>query len=244
MIRRLALVSFFSAIAFLAGACKEETSDPEPAPADDRRVAASEESKKTYGVETWFVEPGDPGKMWIAGVDRERNVVIDIVLSVDAAHPYEGTIAFDAHGKLTSHVALHWAGEEVTSTFGALGEAEQEATLAAFSRIEKDLEAANDTVGSTKVTTQTCAPKITPKGGHVGGELVRRQQDVLREGECLIDNSGNYCGWLAIKTGVALLKTASCFRGKLHNCVLGPKAIYDEAKKSEEQGCKYRTCPK
>jgi hypothetical protein len=240
MFRRLSLFSLLFTVAFTAGACKDET-EAEPDAKDDRRVVASEESKQAFGVESWYVEPGDPGRVWVAGLDREGNTMLDVVLAIDAVHPYEGSASYDVHGKVTAHVTIRWAGDDITSNAGDLGEAEQTAALDVFERIEADLGTATGTVGASHLT-KACAPSLALRGGHVGGPLVRQQQDILRDGECLIDNSGNRCGWLAIKIGWSLIKMATCFRGNLKNCVMGPKKLYDTAKEAEEQGCRYRPC--
>lgn len=243
MFRRLAVVSLVLTMVGAVGACSEDPAGEPPSSAESFSVPSSEAAKKELGVEKWFVEPGDPGKWWVAGADSRKNVVVDAVLAIDTSDPLHGSVTYDVHGKVNVHVAFHWNGDDMRSNADDLTDEEQAQAIAIFERMAADLEAAERTVGSEEVITKSVATTLTPQGGHTGGELVRRQQDLIRPGECLLDTNGQYCRWETLKIGIALLKTGGCLRNPL-NCVKGPKDLVEAAKKAEERGCKYRPCPK
>ena len=143
MIRRLVLVSFFSALALTSAACKEEAADTtasEAAP--ERSLPASEESKKELGVENWLVEPGDPGRWWIAGRDKNGNVAVDLVVTGQRDGDDRGSVTYDVHGKMNFHLVISWIGDQGRSDAKDLAESDREAARALFERIASDLDAA------------------------------------------------------------------------------------------------------
>lgn len=244
MFGRVVTVAFVLGFASTAGACKEDdeaTTQP-AARTDDRSVPASEESKKELGVEKWFAEPGDPGRWWVAGLGADDAVVVDAVVIVDTTDPEHGSLTFDVHGKITAHVGFYWTGNDMRSNADDLGEAEQSAAIHLFDRMSADLEAGERNASTPQLTTQSVSTSLAPQGGHVGGELVRRQQDIIRPGECLMDPNGSPCRLIVLKTAWALVKTGMCIRNPL-NCVTGPMKIVQVAKEADEKQCKYRPCP-